>query len=134
MNTEELYTYYLVYVKLSYVNTDNTYVYDFFFSATPDIVWGLDWEINNPLSCTDLTPDPSTYSIIKRIQTKMPLKTIEETSCYSMEHAIPRIIALAWINIENLEEYPENGRMVFHFGDTMDEVKELLKKYDIELV
>ena len=40
------------------------------------------------------------------------------------------IIALAWIDIEGLEEYPENGRMVFHYGDTYDKVVELLGSYD----
>ena len=48
-----------------------------------------------------------------------------------MEYAINKIIALAWINIENLEEYPQEGRMVFHFGDDFNKVKKLLSNYNI---
>ena len=40
-----------------------------------------------------------------------------------MEYAIARIIALGWVDIENLEEYPEK-RLVFHFGDTFEDVSE----------
>ena len=43
-----------------------------------------------------------------------------------MEYAIARIIALGWVDIENLEEYPEK-RLVFHFGDTFEDVENKLK-------
>lgn len=109
------------------------YTYEFFFSETPDVVWGVDWEVNNPSICTDLTPEQSTYSKVIKVETPLPLKTIEDITCYSMEYAIPGIIALAWINIDGLSEYPENGRMVFHFGDSLDKVKELLALYGVDI-
>ena len=48
-----------------------------------------------------------------------------------MEYAIYGILALSWIDLEGLEDYPENGRMTLHFGDSLDEVKALLDKFDI---
>lgn len=123
----------LVYVKEVCVNANKTYEYDCYFSETPEIVWGPDWDINTPNSCGDITPDPTTYSVIKRIVSPFKLKTIEDTSCYSMEYAIFKIIALSWIDLDNVEDYPENGRMVLHFGDKIDDVKGWLSKYDIEL-
>ena len=107
-------------------NTNGTYEYDFFFSETPEYVWGPDWDIDTPSSNGDLTPEESTYSEIKRVITTLPLKTLEETSCYSMEYATYGILALAWIDIENLEEYPENGRMTLKFGFSKDKVESLL--------
>ena len=74
----------------------------------------------------ELIPEESTYSEIKRVITTLPLKTLEETSCYSMEYATYGILALAWIDIENLEEYPENGRMTLKFGFSKDKVESLL--------
>ena len=109
-----------------YKNTNGTYEYDFFFSETPEYVWGPDWDIDTPSSNGDLTPEESTYSEIKRVITTLPLKTLEETSCYSMEYATYGILALAWIDIENLEEYPENGRMTLKFGFSKDKVESLL--------
>lgn len=119
----------LVYVKPANKLNDGTYEYELFYSNTPEIVWGPDWDIDSPVSCGDITPDDTTYSEIEKIRTTLPLKTVEETSCYSMEYAINKVVALAWVDIENLEEYPtEEGRCVLHFGDDKEKVNNTLKK------
>lgn len=122
----------LVFVKPIYKNNES-YIYDLYFSETPDDVWGIDWDYNNPsaIDSDDIIPDKTTYHDIERINIKMPLKTIQETTCYSMEYAIYNIIGLSWIDIENMDEYPENGRMVFYFNQTKNEIFELLKKCNI---
>ena len=123
----------LVFVKPICKNTDQTYEYDLFFSVTPDIVWGVDWEVNTPglVSSDEITPDATTYNKVVRIKVPFPLKTVQETYCYSMEYAIARIIALSWIDIENMEEYPEKGRMVLYFGDTFEHVQGVLSEFGI---
>ena len=123
----------LIFVKPICKNTDQTYEYDLFFSDTPDIVWGVDWEVNTPglVTSDEITPDSTTYNKVVRIKVPFPLKTIEETYCYSMEYAIARIIALSWIDIENMEEYPEKGRMVLYFGDTFEHVEGVLSEFGI---
>ena len=127
---------FLVYIKpICKDDEKKIYEYDFLFSETPEIVWGADWDEMNPTIAInrDLSPDLSTYSVVKRVQTNLPLKTIEETSCFSLEYTLNGSLAIGWIDIENLLDYPENGRMVFHFGDTMEQTKELLGKYSYEL-
>lgn len=123
----------LIFVKPICKNTDQTYEYDLFFSNTPDIVWGVDWEVNTPglISTDEITPDSTTYNKVVRIKLPFPLKTVQETYCYSMEYAIARIIALSWIDIENMEEYPEKGRMVLYFGDTFQHVQGVLSEFNI---
>ena len=123
----------LIFVKPICKNTDQTYEYDLFFSNTPDIVWGVDWEVNTPglISTDEITPDSTTYNRVVRIKIPFPLKTVQETYCYSMEYAIARIIALSWIDIENMEEYPEKGRMVLYFGDTFEHVQGVLSEFGI---
>ena len=123
----------LIFVKPICKNTDQTYEYDLFFSNTPDIVWGVDWEVNTPglVSTDEITPDSTTYNKVVRIKIPFPLKTVQETYCYSMEYAIARIIALSWIDIENMEEYPEKGRMVLYFGDTFEHVQGVLSEFGI---
>jgi hypothetical protein len=123
----------LIFVKPICKNTDQTYEYDLFFSNTPDIVWGVDWEVNTPglVSTDEITPDSTTYNKVVRIKLPFPLKTVQETYCYSMEYAIARIIALSWIDIENMEEYPEKGRMVLYFGDTFEHVQGVLSEFEI---
>ena len=122
----------LVYVKPICKNTNGTYEYDFFFSSTPEYVWGPEWDINVPSSNGDITPDSTTYSKTRRVKTTLPLKTFEETSCYSMEYTIYRMFALCWIDIENLDEYPENGRLTMYFGEDEDKIVEKLSLYSWE--
>ena len=94
----------LVFVRPVGKNNDDLYEYDLLFSEYPEEVWSLYWDDPNPSSCGDLTPDATTYDVVKRIGVNYELTTIQNTSCYSMEHAMQRIVALSWINIENLEE------------------------------
>lgn len=123
----------LVYVRPVGKTNDDIYEYDLLFSEYPDDVWSLYWDDPNPSSCGDLTPDATTYSVVKRIGIKYELVTIQETNCFSMEHATHNIVALSWINIENLEEYPSEGRGVLHFGDDFDLVQRKLNIFDIKL-
>ena len=123
----------LVYIRPKFKDTDGTFVYEFFFSETPDFVWGSDWDVDNPAINGDLTPEESTYSSIYTVKTTMPLKTLEETTCYPFEYATYGIMALGWIDIENLDEYPEHGRMTLHFKDSYEHVKEKLGEYGWEM-
>lgn len=124
---------YLVYVKPFCKNNDGSFEYLLFFSETPDVVWGVDWDSLIPNIQDDLTPEKTTYSKIFKIKTLLPLKTIEEISCFSMEYAINRVIALSWVDITNLDEYPES-RLVLHFGDDFNKVAEILDALDIKML
>lgn len=123
----------LVFVRPVGKNNDDLYEYDLLFSEYPEEVWSLYWDDPNPSSCGDLTPDATTYDVVKRIGVSYELTTIQNTSCYSMEHAMQRIVALSWVNIENLEEYPQEGRMVLHYGDDLELVQKKLTVFNIEL-
>ena len=48
-----------------------------------------------------------------------------------MQDCRDNVVALASENLEEAEEYPEEGRIVIHFGDTVDEVEKMLAKRDI---
>lgn len=123
----------LVYVKPITNGSDKqNYEYDFLFSETPEVVWGVDWTDNAPNLCGDISPEPSTYSLVKRVKTPIELKVIQENTCYSMEYAINGSVALAWLNLEGLESYPEEGRLVFHFDDSYLDVEAKLNSHNIE--
>lgn len=116
---------YLVYVKPTNTRTNE---YSLFFSETPDVVWGVDWDVKIPNILGDLTPDSSTYSKVVNFWSPYKLTTIEETSCFSMEYAVNKMVALSWIDISLMDEYPDCGRCTLHFGDTYEKVKKLLEK------
>ena len=47
----------LVYVRPVTNGSDKkNYEYDFLFSETPEVVWGVDWTDNAPNLCGDISP------------------------------------------------------------------------------
>lgn len=123
----------LVYVRPIINGSDkHNYEYDFLFSETPEIVWGVDWNDNAPGLCGDISPEPSTYSVIKHVRTKFPLKVVQENSCYSMEYAINGSVALAWLDLEGMDEYPQQGRLVLHFGESYLNVEAKIGLHEVD--
>lgn len=120
----------LVFVKPNKKNVEGHFEYDLFFSSNPEVVWGVFWDDNNPSQCGDMLPEKTSYNEIVKIDSPYELSTIQEFSCFSMEHAVNNIIALAWININVLEEFPEH-RIVLHFGDNLEYIESQLNKMDI---
>lgn len=115
----------LVFVRPVGCNVNGEFEYDLLFSGFPEETWALFWDDNNPSSCGDLTPDY--YDKVVRIQSPFELRVIQEMTCYSMEHAINNIVALAWVDINVLEEFPEY-RMVLHFGEEENKVSDKIEK------
>ena len=120
----------LVFVK-PISNNNSYYEYDFIFSDTPENVWGPDWDFEVPSICPEIDPEPSTYTNIVRVKSDNKFCVAQEQSCYPMAYCTDKILALAWLDIEGLDEYPENGRMVFHFGDSYLHVEAELEKHEI---
>ena len=86
----------LVYINPKGVDGDK-FVYEFIFSETPEIVYGKDWDYPNPSICSDLRPDETTYSMVKTVKTTYKLKTVQDTTCFSMEYAMERLKKLLLI-------------------------------------
>lgn len=119
---------YLVYVELIGKNPSDQYEYDFFFSETPEVVWGTNWESKPASICGDLKPETTTYSRIRRLKSIILFDTAQGNSCFSMMDAIDGVIALAWENIDFYESYPEAGRIVLNYGDSYITVENKLAK------
>lgn len=119
---------YLCYVRPIGKNSDDLYEYEFFFTEKPDIVWGQDWNEQCPSACGDITPDPSTYNQIERLCSKTLFSCAQENSCFSMQDCIDGCVAICYESLQDLEEYPEPFRFVFQFGQSKEEVVELLAK------
>lgn len=123
----------LVFVRFIKKNVEELYEYELLFSTHPNDVWGQFWDDNSPSQCGDITPEKTTYDKVYKIASQYELTTIQELSCYSMEHAINQIVALSWINLNVLDEYPSEGRMTLTFGEDLSIVEKILNTFDIEM-
>lgn len=105
---------------------DGMYTYSFLFSNEEqiDIVWGNDWNFKPAGICGDITPEEGTYEVIKKLKTDILFNVAQECMCFSMQDAINQVVALAYESLDDPDkEYPEEGIMVFHFGDALDDVE-----------
>jgi hypothetical protein len=116
----------LAFVDYVGVEAGERRLYDFYFTTTPTTVWGPDWNVTPSGACGKILPDPTTYNTIKRLKTVIPLVTAQESSCFSMQDCIDGCISICYEDISNYEQYPEDGRLVFNFGESFESVENKL--------
>ena len=117
----------LVYIEPVGINSYDMFEYDFLFSETPDIVWGEDWAEQCPLACENMRPADDMIATIKRLSTIIPFGLAQRNTCFSMQDCIDGVIALAWEDLSDYDEYPE-PRLIFQFGESFEEVEDKLAR------
>ncbi len=127
--------YKLVFVNKIGEDSNDEYQYEFMFSNDVSVVWGDGWSTIPSGICAqkDKLPHASTYDLVKRITSSLNFDVAQDNTCFSMQDCIDKIVALAWENINDYEEYPIN-RLVFHYGDSFENVEEKLQEHEIEML
>ena len=110
----------LVYINPIGKDSNNLFEYEFFFSETPDIVWGQDWNIACPAACENTLPDPETYSEVKTLKTEIPLFCVQQNTCFSLQDCIDGIICLGYFQTDK-------GVVKFDFSETIYNVVEKIE-------
>lgn len=121
----------VIYVLYVGKNTDNEYIYHLLISNDKEKTWAEGWENKPACVMRDLTPEDDMYEYIAELKTDLILDLAQDNCCFSMQDCRDNVVALASENLEEAEEYPEEGRIVIHFGDTVDEVEKMLAKRNI---
>ena len=121
----------LVFINMLGKNSDEDYIYEFYFSHEPELFWGLDFEVKPASICNIKVPDKMTYEKIETLKTDILLNLSQKNCCFSMQDCKDKIIPVAWENLDNCEEYPEDGRIVFPFGMDIDDINIILAKRNI---
>lgn len=126
--------YKVVYVSLIGKDASGLNIYNIFVSQNTEDVFSEGWgekpasNIKNDI----LMIDNDMFDYIKEIRTDIILDLAQDNTCFSMQDARDNIVSLAYENIDEYEEYPENGRIVIHFGDMLSDVEKMLAKRDIQ--
>ena len=107
---------YLVFIDNVGTNLDEKYVYQLYFSETPEVVWGEFWNICPCSIVPTIIPDKATITEIYEIELDYEMNTVVNNSCFSMQDCIDRIISLGWIDFS--EKIVLNGKLLkFDFGE-----------------
>lgn len=121
----------LIYIHNLGLNSENKFQYNFYFIDEELSLCNDNWKEDIAGLFNDkYIPDENCkiYTLI----TNIPLALITDNLCLGMKHAIDGIIALAWEDISDYEEYPEEGRLFFYYGDSFEKVIELLNNKNEE--
>ena len=123
----------VIYVLYIGKNSDYEYIYHLLLSDDNEKTWADGWENKPACVMRDLTPEDDMYEYIVEIKTELKLDLAQENCCYSMQDCRDNVVALASENLKEAEEYPEDGRIVIHFGDLFEDVEKMLAKRDIAI-
>jgi len=126
---------YLIYVNELGPNYKGDNIYEFIFSDSIEGVWGDGWE-SRPANGY---PSPPDLQNIKKVGVLnhdiVTLSVVQKSDWFSMIDSMDGIIALSWENedIESGINFEHTKRLVFHFGETEESVKNKLYERDIVL-
>ena len=112
----------LGFIKLIGEETDGYYRYEFIFTDNIDEFWGEGFEYKPCCLVNNLIPNDEYMTEIHIVKMKIKLDLIQDSCCFGFQDCTDGIIALAWENMDAYEDYPEDGRIFFKFGETLEEV------------
>jgi hypothetical protein len=125
----------LGFIKLIGEESDGYYRYEFIFTENVDEVWGEDFNIKPACLVNDLMVDDKYISEVHIVKMKIKLDLIQDNCCFSISDCYDGIIALAWENVDDYDEYPdERGRLFFRFGETLSQVENKLAMCNILMI
>ena len=123
---EDLKDVFLLFVRLIGEENDGYYRYEFIFTDTPDEARGEDWEHKPAGLVNDLIPSDEYITEVHIVKTKIKFDLIQNNMCFGMQDAMDGIVSIAYENMDSYESYPDDGRLFFMFGESLDEVERKL--------
>ena len=116
-------------------NSDGFNIYHFLLSKNTEDTFADGW--SEKPSCNErlemLMIDDTMYDYVKELKTNIKLDLAQDNCCFSMQDCRDQIVALAYENLDEAEEYPEPCRIVIHFGDKYDDVETMFAMRDMRL-
>ena len=118
----------LIYIENIGQEVNGNNIYNFYFS---DNIKNINPEWNYDINGLTNPDKPKYYKLIKVLKASIPLLCVQNNMCMGMMHAVDGVTALAFENIADYDEYPEDGRLVFYFGENINNVNEKLENKNI---
>jgi hypothetical protein len=123
---------YLIYINALGPNYKGDNIYEFIFSDNTD-AWGENWE-SKPANGYPLPPDVEYIKKVGMLQNnRIKLDLIQESDIFSIIDSMDGVISLGWEKETNDTDFSIVKRLVFHFGETEQNVKDKLYARDIIL-
>jgi len=123
---------YLIYVNRIGEDWVGNNLYEFLFSDKTENVDGDDWDAY-PASGRPSPPNSNFVKKVGRLVTgDLKSKLVQNSSEFAVWDAVDGVVALAWEDMDDYDEYPEN-RVAIHFGEGIKSVEDKLYEHDLVL-
>lgn len=122
----------LIFVNLLGRNYEGIYTYEFYFKdGDLEGFWIENSEVKPAYISGIKTPPVESFDDVKILRTNSKLNMAQNNSSFSMQDCYNGVISLVWESLDELDEYPENGRIVFKFGEELLQVERFLGSRDM---
>ena len=122
---------FLIFINELGPNYKQENIYEFIFSENLEELWGDEWD-SVPAHGK---PGPPEVLYIEKVgvlsQSTIKLELVQNSDYFGMEHALDKIISLGWEIFE--DGVVGDDRLVFHFGEKLEEVENKLYARDLVL-
>ena len=123
----------LVYVNELGPNYKGDNMYEFIFSEEVKDIWDESWEAKP----SNGYPKPPELDYIKKVgvlkNTSIELELIQNSDFFSFMDSMDGVVALGWEKESENIDFTNTKRLVFHFGETEQEIKNKLYERDVVL-
>lgn len=123
----------LIYIHNLGLNSEDKFQYNLYFIQKDFELCNENWTEDIAGLFNDKYIPNNKNKIFSMISEK-PLSIITDNLCLGMKHAIDGVVALAWEDISDYEEYPEDGRLILFYGETLENVENILHEKNEMLV
>ena len=125
---------YLAFVDYIGRTIDGQYIYRFDFTVDADSVWGDFFNVTPAGIVPDLQPDRNSLSKTCKVNFPKEMQTAKKNYCFSMQDCMDGCVALAIENMDSYDNYPEDGRLFFMFGEALEDVERKLALKNIIMI
>lgn len=122
---------YLYFIRLIGQEDGGYYRYEFFFTDDIDNVQVEDFDYKPCCLTQGIKPIQQENDMVQVVKAKIKLALIQDNCCFSFKNCMDGVVALAYEDITDYEEYPQEGRLVFHFGEEYDGIERKLAAKNI---
>ena len=134
LNNEDEKELYLCFIRLIGEENDGYYRYEFIFTENVDEVWGEDFNVKPACLVNNLMVDEKYIYEVHIVKMKIKLDLIQDNCCFAYSDGMDGIISIAWEDISTYDTYPEDGRIFFRLGETLEEVENKLAMKNVLMI
>ena len=124
---------YLAFVDYIGRTVEGEYIYRFDFTVDTESVWGEYFNVTPAGIVPDMQPDINSLSKTCKVNFPIEMQIAKKNYCFSLQDCIDGIIPMIFSEISEDCIVYNDAPLFFRFGETFDNIKNILSTLNIEM-